>query len=156
MAATFGAIATTTPAVFIAGPGIAGAGFGLAFVGAFGMVLALASTASRLTCATGGGSAAREAATTDRSAKENSRCRTARGITVRPWPALTDAALMPARRVADGLIEPSRANARWPERGYLFPYLPEKPGYHKPDLPDRAVPDRQAKSGRHDHPRRYP
>jgi MFS family permease len=47
VAATFGAIATTTSAAFLAGTTIAGAGFGLAFQGAFRMTTALAAPAQR-------------------------------------------------------------------------------------------------------------
>jgi MFS family permease len=47
VATTFGAIATTTPAAFLAGTGVAGVGFGLAFQGAFRMILALAEPAQR-------------------------------------------------------------------------------------------------------------
>ena len=42
VAVTFGAIATTTPAAFLAGTAVAGAGFGLGFSGAFRMTMALA------------------------------------------------------------------------------------------------------------------
>jgi hypothetical protein len=44
---TFGAIATTTPTAFIAGTAVAGAGFGLAFQGAFRMIIALATPGQR-------------------------------------------------------------------------------------------------------------
>ena len=47
MAITFGAIATGTAAAFLAGTGVAGIGFGLAFLGAFEMVTALAPPAER-------------------------------------------------------------------------------------------------------------
>jgi len=47
VAVTFGAIATTTPAAFLAGSTVAGAGFGLAFQGAFRMTIALAMPAQR-------------------------------------------------------------------------------------------------------------
>jgi hypothetical protein len=47
VATTFGAIATTTSAAFLAGAGVAGAGFGLAFQGAFRMILALAAPGQR-------------------------------------------------------------------------------------------------------------
>jgi len=43
VAVTFGAIATTTAAAFLAGTAIAGAGFGLGFSGAFRMTIALAA-----------------------------------------------------------------------------------------------------------------
>jgi hypothetical protein len=43
MAVTFGAIAATTAAGFLAGTAIAGVGFGLAFLGAFRMITALAA-----------------------------------------------------------------------------------------------------------------
>ena len=43
VAVTFGAIATTTSAAFLAGTAIAGAGFGLGFSGAFRMTMALAA-----------------------------------------------------------------------------------------------------------------
>jgi MFS family permease len=43
VAVTFGAIATTTSAAFLAGTAIAGAGFGLGFSGAFRMTMALAT-----------------------------------------------------------------------------------------------------------------
>jgi hypothetical protein len=43
VAVTFGAIATTTAAAFLAGTVIAGAGFGLGFSGAFRMTVALAT-----------------------------------------------------------------------------------------------------------------
>jgi predicted MFS family arabinose efflux permease len=45
--ATFGAIATTTPAAFIVGTAVAGVGFGLAFQGAFRMIVALAAPSQR-------------------------------------------------------------------------------------------------------------
>jgi len=45
MAITFGAIATGTAAVFLAGTAVAGVGFGLAFLGAFRVVTALAPPA---------------------------------------------------------------------------------------------------------------
>jgi MFS family permease len=44
---TFGAIATTTSAAFLAGAAIAGIGFGLAFLGAFRMITALATPDER-------------------------------------------------------------------------------------------------------------
>jgi Major Facilitator Superfamily len=44
---TFGAIATTTAAAFLAGAAVAGVGFGLAFQGAFRMTTALATPAQR-------------------------------------------------------------------------------------------------------------
>jgi MFS family permease len=47
VAATFGAIATKAPAAFIAGTAVAGVGFGLAFQGAFGVILALATPSQR-------------------------------------------------------------------------------------------------------------
>jgi hypothetical protein len=47
VAMTFGAIATTTAAAFLAGTTVAGAGFGLAFQGAFRMVTALATAGQR-------------------------------------------------------------------------------------------------------------
>ena len=47
VAVTFGAIATTTFAAFLAGSTVAGAGFGLAFQGAFRMTNALAAPAQR-------------------------------------------------------------------------------------------------------------
>ena len=47
VAVTFGAIATTASAAFLAGTTIAGAGFGLAFQGAFRMTTALATPAQR-------------------------------------------------------------------------------------------------------------
>ena len=47
MAVTFGAIATTTPAAFLAGSTIASAGFGLAFLGSFRMITALAAPDDR-------------------------------------------------------------------------------------------------------------
>jgi hypothetical protein len=43
VAVTFGAIATTTAAAFLAGAAVTGAGFGLAFQGAFRMITALAT-----------------------------------------------------------------------------------------------------------------
>jgi MFS family permease len=43
VAVTFGAIATTTSAAFLAGTAVAGAGFGLGFSGAFRMTIALAA-----------------------------------------------------------------------------------------------------------------
>jgi MFS family permease len=43
VAVTFGAIATTTSAAFLAGTAVAGAGFGLGFSGAFRMTMALAT-----------------------------------------------------------------------------------------------------------------
>ncbi len=43
VAVTFGAIATTTAAAFLAGTAVAGAGFGLGFSGAFRMTIALAT-----------------------------------------------------------------------------------------------------------------
>jgi hypothetical protein len=43
VAVTFGAIATTTAAAFLAGTAVAGAGFGLGFSGAFRMTMALAA-----------------------------------------------------------------------------------------------------------------
>ena len=45
VAVTFGAIATTTAAAFLAGTAVAGAGFGLGFSGAFRMTVALATPA---------------------------------------------------------------------------------------------------------------
>jgi MFS family permease len=47
MAITFGAIATTTSAAFLAGTTVAGVGFGLAFLGSFRMITALAEPADR-------------------------------------------------------------------------------------------------------------
>jgi MFS family permease len=47
VAVTFGAIATTTAAAFIVGTAVAGAGFGLAFQGAFRATTALATPAQR-------------------------------------------------------------------------------------------------------------
>jgi MFS family permease len=47
VATTFGAIATTAPAAFLAGTGVAGVGFGLAFQGAFRMILSLATPGQR-------------------------------------------------------------------------------------------------------------
>ena len=47
VAVTFGAIATTTAAAFLAGTVVSGAGFGLAFQGAFRMVTALATAGQR-------------------------------------------------------------------------------------------------------------
>jgi predicted MFS family arabinose efflux permease len=47
MAMTFGAIATGAAAAFLAGTAVAGVGFGLAFLGAFEMVTALAPPAER-------------------------------------------------------------------------------------------------------------
>jgi MFS family permease len=47
MAATFGAIATTTAAAFLAGTAVAGVGFGLAFLGSFRMITALAEPDER-------------------------------------------------------------------------------------------------------------
>jgi MFS family permease len=47
MAVTFGAIATGTAVAFLAGTAVAGVGFGLAFLGAFEMVTALAPPAER-------------------------------------------------------------------------------------------------------------
>jgi len=47
VAVTFGAIATTTSAAFLAGTTVAGAGFGLAFQGAFRMTTDLAAPAQR-------------------------------------------------------------------------------------------------------------
>jgi predicted MFS family arabinose efflux permease len=46
-AITFGAITTGTAAAFLAGTGVAGVGFGLAFLGAFRLVTALAPPAER-------------------------------------------------------------------------------------------------------------
>ena len=48
VAVTFGAIATTTSAAFVAGTAVAGAGFGLAFQGAFRAIIALAMSRSGL------------------------------------------------------------------------------------------------------------
>jgi hypothetical protein len=47
MAVTFGAIATTAPAAFIAGAAVAGAGFGLAFLGSFRVITAMAEPDDR-------------------------------------------------------------------------------------------------------------
>jgi MFS family permease len=47
VAVTFGAIATTTPAAFLAGAAVAGVGFGLAFLGSFRMITALAKPGDR-------------------------------------------------------------------------------------------------------------
>ena len=47
MAVTFGAIATTASAAFIAGAAVAGAGFGLAFLGSFRVITALAEPDDR-------------------------------------------------------------------------------------------------------------
>ena len=47
VAVTFGAIATTTAAAFLAGTAVAGAGFGLGFPGAFRMTIALATPAQQ-------------------------------------------------------------------------------------------------------------
>jgi len=47
VAVTFGAIATTTSAAFLAGTAVAGVGFGLAFLGAFRMTTALATPGQR-------------------------------------------------------------------------------------------------------------
>jgi hypothetical protein len=47
VAVTFGAIATRASGAFLAGTTVAGAGFGLAFQGAFRMIIALASPAQR-------------------------------------------------------------------------------------------------------------
>jgi hypothetical protein len=47
MAVTFGAIAATTAAGFLAGTAVAGVGFGLAFLGAFRMITALAAPDDR-------------------------------------------------------------------------------------------------------------
>jgi MFS family permease len=47
VAVTFGAIATTTSAAFLAGTAVAGAGFGLAFQGSFRMTTALATPVQR-------------------------------------------------------------------------------------------------------------
>jgi hypothetical protein len=47
MAATCGAIATTTAAAFLAGTAVAGVGFGLAFLGSFRMITALAGPDER-------------------------------------------------------------------------------------------------------------
>jgi len=47
MAVTFGAIAATASAAFLAGTAIAGAGFGLAFLGSFRMITALAEPDDR-------------------------------------------------------------------------------------------------------------
>jgi hypothetical protein len=47
VAVTFGAIATTTSAAFLAGTAVAGVGFGLAFLGAFRMTTGLATPGQR-------------------------------------------------------------------------------------------------------------
>lgn len=47
MAVTFGAIATTTTAAFLTGTAVAGVGFGLAFLGAFRMTIALVTPGQR-------------------------------------------------------------------------------------------------------------
>jgi len=47
VAVTFGAIATTTSAAFLAGTGVAGVGFGLAYLGSFRMTVALAAPGER-------------------------------------------------------------------------------------------------------------
>ena len=47
MAVTFGAIVTTAPAAFLAGAGVAGVGFGLAFLGSFRTITALAQPDDR-------------------------------------------------------------------------------------------------------------
>lgn len=47
MAVTFGAIAAATAAGFLAGTAVAGVGFGLAFLGAFRMITALAAPGDR-------------------------------------------------------------------------------------------------------------
>ena len=47
VAMTFAAIAAMSAAVFLAGTAVAGIGFGLAFLGAFRMVTALAAPAER-------------------------------------------------------------------------------------------------------------
>jgi MFS family permease len=47
VAVTFGAIATTTSAAFLAGSAVAGIGFGLAFLGSFRMITALAEPGDR-------------------------------------------------------------------------------------------------------------
>jgi hypothetical protein len=47
MAVTFGAIATTTSAAFLVGTAVAGVGFGLAFLGSFRMITALAEPDDR-------------------------------------------------------------------------------------------------------------
>jgi MFS family permease len=47
MAVTFGAIATTTSAAFLGGTAVAGAGFGLAFLGSFRMITPLAEPDDR-------------------------------------------------------------------------------------------------------------
>jgi MFS family permease len=47
VAVTFGAIATATAAAFLAGAAVSGAGFGLAFQGAFRMIAALATAGQR-------------------------------------------------------------------------------------------------------------
>ena len=46
-AVTFGAVATTTPAAFLAGTVVAGVGFGLAYLGSFRMTVALATAGER-------------------------------------------------------------------------------------------------------------
>jgi hypothetical protein len=47
MVVTFGAIVTTTSAAFLTGSGVAGVGFGLAFLGSFRMITALAEPGDR-------------------------------------------------------------------------------------------------------------
>jgi hypothetical protein len=47
VAVTFGAIATATAAAFLVGAAVSGAGFGLAFQGAFRMIAALATADQR-------------------------------------------------------------------------------------------------------------
>ena len=47
MAVTFGATATTTSAAFLSGTAVAGVGFGLAYLGAFRMITALAAPHDR-------------------------------------------------------------------------------------------------------------
>ena len=47
VAVTFGAIATTTSAAFLAGTGVAGVGFGLAYLGSFRMTVSLATPRER-------------------------------------------------------------------------------------------------------------
>ena len=47
MAVTFVAIATTASAAFIAGAAVAGAGFGLVFLGSFRVISSLAEPADR-------------------------------------------------------------------------------------------------------------
>jgi MFS family permease len=47
MGVTFGAIATTTPAAFLAGTAVAGVGFGLAYLGSLRMTTALATPGQR-------------------------------------------------------------------------------------------------------------